>query len=582
MTDSNKNLHLILRLWHEYISPYRYKIILAFAFMVVYSITTGAVVKFLEPVVDDVFKNEDLNMLQWLSAGVLITFIIKGLSSYGQGILLNDIGQSIIADLQNKIFEKIARADIAFFSQNKTGRLISFSTYHITMIRNLIAQIITSLGKDSLTLFVLVGLMFYQDYKLASVALIVLPFSIIPLSKTGRKMRKISGSTQSETGDWVSYLTQVFQGIKIVKSYNMESTEEHRAKTYIDTLKQYAIKSGRAKASVSPIMETLGGLAIVIIIGYGGWQVIKGYNTAGAFFSFIAALLMTYEPMKKLANLHTNLQEGLAAATDVFSILDHQKDIQNKPGATELSLPAGEIKFDNVSFSYDDQPTLTNLSFTIPAKKHVALVGPSGAGKSTLFNLLLRFYDPQQGDIQIDGQSITDVTIESLRHNIALVSQDVVLFHGSIRENICYGSPEATDQKIQQAIQKSACDEFIKNLPQGLETQIGERGLKLSGGQKQRISIARAFLKNAPILLLDEATSSLDSSSEKIIQNALADLTENRTTLTIAHRLSTVKDADQILVFDQGRLVQKGPHKQLIATKGLYQNLCALQFNSQS
>lgn len=580
MIKISKTQFLIFRLWREYISAYQYKIVLAFLFMGVYSLCTAAVAGMLQPVVDDVFKNEDLNMLKWLSAGVLVTFITKGLASYGQGVLMNKIGQSIIADMQIKIFEKIVHADVSFFTENKTGRLISFSTYHITMIRNLCSQIITSLGKDSITLVGLISMMFYQDAKLAAVALVILPFSIIPLSKTGRKMRKISGNTQNETGDWVSYLTQIFQGIKIVKSYDMESTEESRAQSYINTLKRYAIKSGRAKATVAPIMETLGGLAIVIIIAYGGWQVIKGYNTAGAFFSFIAALLMTYEPMKKLANLHANVQEGLAAAEDVFKIIDTPKTIHTKPGAKNLALSSGEIKFDDVSFSYESQLTLSNLSFSVPAKKHIALVGPSGAGKSTIFNLLLRFYDPAKGSVTIDNQDLRDITIKSLRKNIALVSQDVVLFHGSIRENICYGSPKATSAQIEQAIRRSACHEFINELPDGLETQIGERGLKLSGGQKQRISIARAFLKDAPILLLDEATSSLDSDSEKIIQNALRDLSTNRTTLTIAHRLSTVRDADQIMVFDQGKLVQTGTHQNLIKIDGLYQRLCALQFNT--
>ena len=582
MTHAQKkqSLSLIRRLWIDSIKPFRFKILLAFFFMALYSLTTGAVVHLLKPVVNDVFTYKDITQLRWISLAVLLTFIVKGLASYGQGVTLNFIGQSIISQIQKKLFNKIIHSDIQFFMSHKTGTLVSYGTYHITMIRNLISQIITSLGKDSLTLVVLIGVMFSKDAILALIVVLILPFSIFPLSKTGKKMRKISGSTQKETGEWVSYMTQVFQGIRIVKSYNMEEKEERRASTFIDALKIYALKSGRAKAFITPVMETLGGLAIVVIISYGGWQVISGQSTPGDFFSFIAALLMTYEPMKKLANLHTSLQEGLAATEDLFKILDQKSSLPLAKNPIPFALVQGEVVFHDVTFSYGKTPTLKNLSFSLKPKTVTALVGPSGAGKTTVLNLILRFMDPQSGHITLEGHDLKTADLQDLRNQVSLVSQDVVLFHASVRDNILYGNPTATEEEIQTAAKNAAALSFIEELPYGFDTIIGERGEKLSGGQRQRLSLARAFLKDAPILLLDEATSALDADSEKLIQQALFRLSKGKTTLIIAHRLSTVMNANHILVLDQGKLVQEGTHQTLLEQEGLYKNLCSLQFKT--
>ncbi len=576
---SQKNsLHLILRLWKTYVRTYRSKVLLAFLFMGIYSAATAAIAGQLKPVVDDIFKNEDINQLKWISIAVLTTFIIKGFADYGQGITLNYVGQSTIARLQKDLFSKMIRLDLPFFMSHKTGKLVSYSTYHMTMVHKLIQETI-NISKDFFTIIGLVGLMFYHDPILATITLLVLPFVITPLSKSSKKMRKLSGNTQTETGEWVSYITQAFQGIRIIKSYNMESFESKKAKVYTEALKNFFLKSGHIKSRISPIMETLGGVAVVIVIGYGGWQVIMGHNTAGAFFTFIAALLMTHQPMKRLARLQTNLQEGLAALEEIFDVLDQ------KPHVTNASTPlfpkkiAGALSFEKVTFSYEKEAVIKDLSLDLNAQKTIALVGPSGAGKSTLFNLILRFMDPQDGTISLDGNPLKKIDLSTLRQSISLVSQDVVLFHGTIRENILYGRPDASEDDIKQAAKNAAALEFIEKLPEGFDTLVGEKGLKLSGGQRQRVSLARAFLKDSPILLLDEATSALDSESEKLIQDSLKKLSKGKTTLVIAHRLSTVIQADEILVMDQGKIIERGTHKTLIQKKGLYKKLCDLQLN---
>jgi subfamily B ATP-binding cassette protein MsbA len=547
--------------------------------MAIYAGTTSATAKYLEPVVDDVFKNENLDQLKWVTLSVLIIFLLKGLADYGQSVLLNYIGQSVVAKLQIDLFSKIMSLDLDFFMTHKTGRLVSYGTYHITMIRALVNQVFINLGKNLLTLIFLIGVMFYQDYFLATLTLFVLPFVAIPLSKSAKKMRKVSGNTQNETGEWVSYMTQAFQGIRIIKSYNMENFETKKAKNHVEALKNFSLKSGRIRALASPIMETLGGIAIVIVIGYGGWQVIMGYNTAGAFFSFIASLLMTHQPMKQLANLNNNIQEGLAAAAEIFKILEKRPTISNAQHPLPLLHPKGDLSFKNVSFSYEKEPVLKNLTFDIKSGKTVALVGPSGAGKSTLFNLMMRFMDPNKGNITLDKTDLRKISLASLRQSIALVSQEVILFHGTIRDNILYGRPNASHSEVYSAAQNAAALEFIEKLPKGFDTVVGEKGLKLSGGQRQRLSLARAFLKEAPILLLDEATSALDSESEKLIQTSLQKLSRNKTTLIIAHRLSTVINADEIIVLDQGTLIEQGSHKVLLKKNGLYKKLCDLQLN---
>jgi len=569
------------RLWRFYIRPYKGKIFLSLFFMALSAAATAGLAKLMEPIIDDVFKSENVEALKIVSLSVFFLFIIKGVSSYGESITMNFVGQRIIANLQIDLFNRLLESDLAFFHHTPSGVLISRCTNDVNLMRNVVSNTLTSFGKDLLTIIFLVSVMFYQDWFLSSIAFFVFPIAILPIVKIGKRMRKVSTNTQKENSFFITLLNQTFQGARLVKSYAMETYEKGRAKEVIEQLLKLIVKANRIKSLSSPIMETLGGMAIVVVISYGGLQVIEGHNTAGAFFSFIAALLMAYEPMKRLANLNANLQEGLAATVRVFSVLDQKPSIKTLSHAQPLAVKKGAIRFEDVSFSYaKDKPVLEKISLEIPSGKTVALVGHSGSGKSTLLNLIPRFYDTVEGAITIDSQNLKDVTLASLRKNIGLVSQEITLFDDTIRANILYGKMEATPDEIINAAKAAAAHDFIKKLPEGYDTMIGESGIRLSGGQRQRLAIARAMLKNAPILLLDEATSSLDTQSEKQVQKALANLMKGRTCLIIAHRLSTIQDADWIYVMDQGKIVEQGTHKDLLTHKGLYQKLTHGQFHA--
>ena len=395
-------------------------------------------------------------------------------------------------------------------------------------------------------------------------------------------MRKVSTNIQEQTATFTSLLTQGFQGIRLVKSYCMETHETQQTGKIIEEIFKRSLKAARVRAISHPVMEFLGGVAIAIVVIYGGSQVISGKQNPGTFFSFITALLMTYEPLKRLANLNANLQEQLAAVSRVFRFLDLESDIKEVSEAKELHVKKGEISFKDVCFSYEEKEVLKEINFSIPAGKTVALVGASGAGKSTILNLISRFYDICGGTVSIDGADIRQVTLKSLRENIGLVSQEVILFDTSIRTNIAFGKPDATSEEIVKAAESAAAHEFIIDLPQGYDTFVGEQGVRLSGGQRQRIAIARAMLKNAPIILLDEPTSALDSASEQKVQRALRTLMKDRTTVIIAHRLATVVDADIIFVIDKGKIIASGRHVDLIQNNSRYAQLCKAQLTSPS
>lgn len=539
---------------------------------------TAGLAKQMEPIIDDVFKSENINALRYVSFIVFGLFIVKGVSSYGESIFMNFIGQRIIANLQQDLFRCLLRSDLAFFHHTSTGTLISRCTNDVNLMRNVVSNTITSFGKDLFTVICLMIVMFYQDWFLSSITFFVFPIAILPIVKIGKRMRKVSTSTQKETGSFMTLLNEIFQGARLVKAYGMEKYENNRAKKVIEEIFRLNIKSNRIKSMSSPIMETLGGMAIVVVISYGGLQVIKGNNTAGAFFSFISALLLAYEPMKNLAKLNANLQEGLASTIRVFSVIDAKPSIIDGPKAKDIQIKKGAIEFKELNFSYTpEKKILKNINLKISAGKTVALVGPSGSGKSTLLNLIPRFYESQEGDILLDNAPIKSIKISSLRSHIALVSQEIMLFDDTIMGNILYGNPSASKQDIYNAAKAAAAHDFIEMLPEGYNTRIGESGIRLSGGQRQRISIARAMLKNAPILLLDEATSSLDTESERQVQKALEKLMVGRTCVVIAHRLSTVKDADKIYVLDQGEIAEQGTHTDLLKTKGIYSQLCKWQ-----
>jgi subfamily B ATP-binding cassette protein MsbA len=549
--------------------------------MAVVAATTAALAFLMETILDDVFTSRDRSSLYAAAALVMGVFVLKGLATYGQNVLVSFVGQRILADLQKRMFAHLLRADLAYFHSQPSGGLISRFINDVEKMRGTVASVLTAIGRDSLTIIFLVGVMFYQDWLLTLASFFAFPTAILPLVNIGKRIRKVSASTQQELGQFTTLLNEVFQGARHVKAYGMEAFERDRAGAVIEQIFALVFRAARTKAAAYPIMETLGGTAIVVVICYGGWQVIEGTRSTGTFFSFVTALLLAYDPVKKLVNLNAQLQEGLAAAERVFDILDVEPTITDRPNAKRIDAAKGDVSLENVDFSYaDGKPVLQGVSLSIKAGKTVALVGQSGAGKSTILNLIPRFFDTNTGRVTLDGVDIRDLTIASLRAQIALVSQDVTLFDDTIEANIAYGRAGASPEETRQAARNAAADTFIEAMPEGYETTVGEHGVKLSGGQRQRIAIARAMLKNAPILLLDEATSSLDTESERAVQTALAKLMRGRTTIVIAHRLSTIQSADMIHVVDAGRIVESGRHQELLARGGIYANLHQLQFSN--
>lgn len=565
---------LVRRLFVTYVRPHMGSLILAMLLMFIAAAMTGAMAKLMEPIIDKVFTAKDQSALWPVAFGVMAVFIIRGLATYGHTVMMNRLGQRVVCDVQRDMFGHLVYADLAFFHGQQSGTLLSRFISDVGMIRAAVIEGMTGMGKNALTLVFLIGVMFFQDWKLTLISLFVFPAAAYFVMRLGKKLRKVSTNTQVETGILTSMLGQAFQGSKHVKSYGMEEFEKERVGKIIERIFNLMYRAYRVSASAMPISEALSGLAIVTIVVYGGMQVMAGHSTTGQLFSFIAAFLLAYEPMKRLAKLNNIMQMGLAAVDRFFKMMDLPPKIADKPDAKVLADVKGEVAFNHVTFRYDDgTEALSDVSFTVPPGKTVALVGQSGAGKSTILNLIPRFYDVTAGDIRIDGHDIRDVTLQSLRRNMALVSQEVAIFSDTIRDNIAYGTAGATVDEIIAAAKNAAAHDFIMELPQGYDTIVGENGVKLSGGQRQRISIARAMLKNAPVLLLDEATSALDTQSERQVQSALERLQENRTTIVVAHRLSTIMDADIIHVMQGGKIVETGNHAELLARGGYYGRL---------
>jgi subfamily B ATP-binding cassette protein MsbA len=546
-------------------------------FMSLVASANGLTAYIVKPVLDNIFFEKNAAMLKIIPFGVVVLYLLKGIFDYFQAYLMGFVGQKVITDIRDQIFNALQKQPLSYFDKTPTGTIISRIVNDVTLVQSAVSDAFTAILKDIFTIVGLIFVVFYRDWKLATIAFIVLPFATYPIVSFGRRLRKISTKTQKEMAKLTNFLHETITGQRIVKAFCMEEYESKRFKIENETLFNIILKRYKIRALSSPIMEVLGGIAIAIIIWYGGSEVISGKSTPGNFFSFTAALLMLYEPIKRLNRENHNIQQGLAASQRVFEIIDRQPEIFEQEDAINIENVRGAIDFKDVFFKYDDKMILNNINLKINQNEILAIVGESGVGKTTLANLIPRFYDVTKGCIEVDGVDIRNVTINSLRKNIALVTQDVILFNDTIKANICYGE-EQNLEKIEEAASMAYAHDFITKFSKQYDTVVGEKGMRLSGGQKQRIAIARALYKNTPILILDEATSSLDATSEVEVQKAFDNLMKGRTTIVIAHRLSTIMNAHRIIVLAGGTIVQIGSHKELINTEGPYQKLYELQF----
>lgn len=569
----------LLRYLRPYVWPY---FTLAVVCMLLFSATNGVMPFLIRYVFDDVFTAKDRTVLQVLPFVIIGVFLLRGFVSFGSTYLTEYVGQRIIADLRRELNEHIQRLPLSFFHRTPTGTIVSRVTNDVALVRSALTDAVAAILKDASSLVILVAVAFYQDWLLALIAFVVFPASVLPLLKLSKRLRQVAWRGQVTMGQLTTLLQETIQGNRVVKAFGMEEYERRRFNAENERLFFLAMKSTRIRAFTTPMMEILAALGIAGVVWYGGYSVIVGGRTQGAFLAFLTALFLLYEPFKGLARTNTIVQQALGAAQRVTELLDTPAEVVDYPGALELREISEGVRFEHVSFRYDHDWVLRDINLELRRGEVVALVGMSGGGKSTLADLIPRFYDVTEGAIYIDGVDIRHYTLSSLRRQIAVVTQHTFLFNDTVRNNIAYGCADTDIERIVAAARAANAHEFIERLPQGYDTVVGELGIKLSGGQRQRIAIARALLKNAPLLILDEATSALDSESERLVQDALERLMENRTTLVIAHRLSTVRRADRIYVLVAGRIVEEGTHEQLLALNAEYRKLYDLQLRDDT
>ena len=565
---------ILLRLYNDYTKRFVKKIILAVIFSILVAGSMSTIAWLLDPAINKIFLEKDQTLIFVIPLLIILAFTTKGLSLYFAKVIMIGVGEEVKKIIQSDMLKSFIKADTQFIENKHTGKYISNLTYDVNMITNLLSNTLLNLFKDSLTLIGLLSVMFFQNWKLSLIALIMIPFASITARTLGKRMRKVSTEAQEKSGYLTKYLIEIFKNHKLIKIFQRENYENTRADKYIEELKEKSKKIAIVYVRTAPIMETMTGIIIAILIFYSGKLIFNDELGINNFFSFLAAMMLAYQPVRALATLNIGINQGISAAKRILPIIDNEQKILDKKQSKDVEITKGKIEFKNVNFKYEskNEIVLKSLNLSIEGGKMSSLVGHSGAGKSTILNLIPRFYDVYSGDIILDGNSIYNLKIKSLRDNISLVSQDTTLFDDTVRNNILYANPEANDEDIDKATELSFAKDFIEKLPKKYDTIIGENGVTLSGGEKQRLSIARAMLKKSKIVLLDEATSSLDSETENKIQEAINYLTKDRTTLVIAHRLSTILNSNKIFVVEQGEVIDQGKHEDLIKNSEIYKN----------
>jgi len=566
-----------------FLLPYKGRLSIAVSCMVVLAACTAAMAWMLKPVLDEALSGKNEDLIYIIPLLVIVLYLIKGAAYFGQAYIMGYIGQKVIFDLRNLLYERLTAQSLAFFAKKKTGELLARLSYDVSLVQAAVSTAVTALMRDAISIVFLIGVIFVQDWLLALIAMLVFPAVIYPIARFGRKMRHATLDGQAAMGELTSLLEETVGGIRVVKAFGMEEYERSRFRKFTGDFMSHQLQIFRVNALSFPIMELLAGFGIAGVLLYGGMRVASGETTAGTLVSFLAAVIMLYEPVKRLSRANNEIQQGLAAGQRVFEVLDQPIEVEDAKQAHNMTPFTNAITFEQISLQYSgtDKAVLHDVNFTVTAGQVVALVGRSGAGKTSLVNLVPRFMDVTAGRVLVDGMDVRDLTQASLRSQIALVTQEIILFNDTILNNIAYGHDDIDRSKVEAVAKAANAHEFIEKLPQGYDTVVGERGAMLSGGQRQRISMARALLKDAPILILDEATSALDTESERLVQQAIDRLMNGRTVIVIAHRLSTIRHADRIVVLDDGGVVQMGKHEALLAEGGLYAELYHLQFDSQ-